>query len=342
MNRNSNHRSSPIAERRAGRDGMVSFATLLALLFLAVFMGLVANSGQIVTRKIEAQNAADAVAYSSSVWIARGMNAVTAANHMIGELQAMYVLHHSLGGKFLDEEDSSEENSDGLGAANGGLDASYMTPSPGSVMKPNKPYDEVKKNPNASKESTIYKAKRQLKFVLTGAYAVHTAGGWLEQVKPYGVLPGLALQYGALAVEWKAYQEYLVLTAVERVAQGTKRFAHAIAGVTKDGEESFGVIDGLVEYSYNADLLISAQVQRCAREVAEKHGAEGLVFGDGSISDPLTAVPRLPVERHLHKGADRSQLMRAHYPWVCHWRKPIRVFFSGDVHSLRSPRFLPR
>ena len=53
----------------------------------------------IANDKLEAQNAADSVAYSSSLVQARAMNALTASNHMMGELTAMYTMHHA----FIDE-----------------------------------------------------------------------------------------------------------------------------------------------------------------------------------------------------------------------------------------------
>ena len=61
---------------------------------LVVFVGGVAER---VNEKIDVQNAADAAAYSNSLWMARGMNAVTTSNHLMGELTALCIIHESFG-----------------------------------------------------------------------------------------------------------------------------------------------------------------------------------------------------------------------------------------------------
>src|SRR5690242_4580184 len=66
-------------------DGMMSMVNVVTVAFLALLIGFVANVGRIVQEKIAVQNAADAAAYSASAVMARGMNAVTATNHLMGE-----------------------------------------------------------------------------------------------------------------------------------------------------------------------------------------------------------------------------------------------------------------
>ena len=96
-------RSLLVAEE--GKISLVSSITVLAFL---VLIGLVTNSGVAVNEKIEAQNAADAAAYSTSLWMARGMNAVTTTNHLMGELTALMVIIESLGGPELEEPKARE------------------------------------------------------------------------------------------------------------------------------------------------------------------------------------------------------------------------------------------
>src|SRR4051794_19270593 len=89
----SSNRSNPIdrrtlsrsAPRRTARTGKITIVTIFALLGLIVMAGYVGNVGHVVTTKIYTQNAADAIAFSSAQWMARGMNAVTATNHLLGE-----------------------------------------------------------------------------------------------------------------------------------------------------------------------------------------------------------------------------------------------------------------
>ena len=54
--------------------------------------------------KIAAQNAADAIAFSSAQWMARGMNAVTATNHLLGEATGLVVVIEGLGGPEVDQK----------------------------------------------------------------------------------------------------------------------------------------------------------------------------------------------------------------------------------------------
>ncbi|MEX2170660.1 MAG: hypothetical protein WD851_15195 [Pirellulales bacterium] len=324
--------SATLHRNCSGERGMVSFATLVALLFLAVFGALVFNAGQTVTRKIETQNAADAVAYSSSVWVARGMNAVTAANHMMGELTALYVMHHSLGGKWIDEKGRDSTNSKGLDEINTALRVVYEVASKaGSVPLSSTPYKKVKENPSASVDSTIYKAKRNLKLWLAIAYGSYIVGAIIEKI-PYGQIPGQAIQWAAVGTSWKIYQEWLVLDGAEILAVNTREFAFTIAGVDKNGNTKKGALDTLYGYE---DLMIKGVFLQCQfgpREIAKKHGATGFALGDFpnkfSLQALLDFAPQLPVEKHTHKGRDRSQLMRATYPWVCRWRKPINDFFD--------------
>lgn len=79
-------------------DGMITVLSVVTVFGFAVLASLVASIGTAVNRKIEAQNAADAVAMSCSVQRARTLNAVTAVNHLTGELLAVVVLQESFGG----------------------------------------------------------------------------------------------------------------------------------------------------------------------------------------------------------------------------------------------------
>jgi len=76
----------------ADEGGMVSLASLIVVLVFLVLFGLVGNVGQAVIGSLEAQNAADSAAVSAGVVVARGLNAATAANHLMGELTALLVV----------------------------------------------------------------------------------------------------------------------------------------------------------------------------------------------------------------------------------------------------------
>src|SRR5262245_55067222 len=101
-NERTRHPLALLADGPVGEGGMLSLVSLFVVLGFLVLFSLLSNAGKTVGQKLEAQNAADAVAYSAGVEMARGLNSVTAANHLIGELQALVVLHHGLGGDELD------------------------------------------------------------------------------------------------------------------------------------------------------------------------------------------------------------------------------------------------
>ncbi|MCA9097352.1 MAG: Tad domain-containing protein, partial [Planctomycetaceae bacterium] len=92
-------------------EGTMAQVTVIAVMGFTILVGMVGNVGRIVQKKVAVQNAADSVAYSTALWQARSMNAVTAVNHMLGEVTAICVLHEALGGPELDDgipKDSEE------------------------------------------------------------------------------------------------------------------------------------------------------------------------------------------------------------------------------------------
>jgi hypothetical protein len=308
-------------------SGFITWGTLFSVMLMMILLSLVANSANSVNRKLETQNAADAVAYSPMVWLARGMNAVTATNHIIGEINALYVMHHSLGGKYLDEEDDPNETSEmqswSRGVEIGGnvcrnfplpaLDIHYDPDNDGSVGM----------IPAADKNSTIYEAKLQLMQIMVGAYVAHAVGGGLSQSGfPPTVAAGWIIMTAAYVVEWKVYQESLVLYGVELVANKLSPLKKKLPLI----------IDALFLYQ-QVEVIVQFPVlaYMCADPVAKKHGARGFAladFPDGIGLDDLTQFfPKLPIEKEETSNESRSQMLRATYPWVAHWRKNTRTFF---------------
>src|SRR5438046_484019 len=79
-------------------EGMIPLVTCFAMLLFVVLLGLVFNVGRVINAKIEVQDAGDAVAEAGATWMGRGLNAVTATNHLMGEVMALVVLHEAIGG----------------------------------------------------------------------------------------------------------------------------------------------------------------------------------------------------------------------------------------------------
>lgn len=69
--------------------GSLSIASVFALMMLVMLLGLVVNVGRQVDRKVKAQNAADASAYSAGIILARNMNALAFTNHLLCDVFAL-------------------------------------------------------------------------------------------------------------------------------------------------------------------------------------------------------------------------------------------------------------
>lgn len=69
--------------------GAITLLTVIAVIGLAMTLGMVINVGRSIDGKVRRQHAADAATYSGTVVLARGMNAVAFSNHMLSEVLAL-------------------------------------------------------------------------------------------------------------------------------------------------------------------------------------------------------------------------------------------------------------
>jgi len=329
----------------ADEGGMVSLLSLLALLGLLVLFGLLANIGRTANQKLEVQSGADAVAYSAGNQMARGMNTVTAVNHLIGELSAFVILHHGFGGDPLIGRVKLRPRRTPkrccCGAPTNSPDwrrdwrtcrsrTRAGTTRSGRIRE--KSDDDERDVGGAPWDSRI-----RLKHVAVWSYTVHAIGGFLNVVAQYipvfgPIITGLLYALfvlPALAFEYKAYQEALVLNALERGARVLKPVRQTV--------EDY-VIPGLRYYT----VAVFWNTPRLAENAAEEVGNRNLVSGKlypgflknpsyPWLSLPLTAEPESP------RVPVRSQLMRAATPWVQHWRVPWLKF--GEDALLLTDRF---
>ncbi len=212
-------------------QGLITWGTLFSLLLLMILVSLVSNVAIVVNQKMETQNSADSIAYSSSVWVARGMNSLCATNHVIGEMNALYSIHHALGGKWLDVHHQNRDRNSGdwefwifpppfdfggiyYQLVSIGLDIAYwildlamdftegLSKTPPFIDDGPEPdedhYDRVKEHPIADIKSAIFEGKELLKFQMMMAYIGHLAGaatyfeGWLLFYEPISLPPGSA------------------------------------------------------------------------------------------------------------------------------------------------------
>lgn len=322
-------------------SGTVAMSLPVGILFFVVVAGFIFNAGRTIGGKIETQNAVDSATYSTSVVVARGMNAITASNHLIGELNALFIIHHSFGGKWLDENDPGQANNTSeLKSANKALQVAFKLAEQSRPIKaPKAPYDKVKENPSADINSTIYEAKLRLKIVLTVAYGVHTAGWLLYEAgekllgTPAAVAgaammaAGLIMQAAALATELAVMKEYLVLTGIEKLAHGLKGFKKGIPTVIVAIHKVYqrAAYEGIPVMAVNAGNKMAKRL-------------DAIPIPDSLVASGVAQMlPDFPIEHETTTNDERSQMMRASYPWVAYWRHNINKVLKNPFHIFGVP-----
>jgi hypothetical protein len=313
-----------LADGAEGEGGMLSLASLFVLLGFLLLFSLLSNVGRTVTRKLETQNAADAVAASSGNELARGLNSITAANHLIGELQALCVIHHGFGGDELDGLSSAQRTPYDIQES---LQVSYSLAAAlsaaGGIRPVQAEYNAVRQEPRTG--AAIRDSRLRLKQVMTWAYIAHAVGGifvdlsWIPYVGPILRGFGMLTEAAALTIETKVYQEWLTLDGLELLARGLMPVKRLLQSV---------VIPGCYLYT-RPGILLDAPVkaEQAARDVSRRHNTEGWLF-PGATIQPSLPLLHLPVtsEPQTLRHPERSQLVRASSPWIQYWRVPILRF----------------
>lgn len=78
-----------VARLHRDETGAISLLTVFTVLGFAGLLGMVINVGRSIDSKVRRQHAADAATYTGTVILARGMNCVAFANHMLCDVFAM-------------------------------------------------------------------------------------------------------------------------------------------------------------------------------------------------------------------------------------------------------------
>jgi len=298
-------------------DGVFSMPLLLVFLGLMLCFSFLTNASLVVSRKIETQSAADAVAYSASLQMARGMNAVTAANHLIGELHAITILHHSLGGDELDGRKGEKKMGADVKIL---LPLSYNVARLLSDIKPLQAgYDAVNKDPKVG--GAIGDARVRLQRVMVWSYITHSIGGMFEKIGsvipligPFINAYGKSVAIAAMAYEVKIYAEWQTL-------QGVESFARGVRPVKKVIESP--VLPAINTYAKSMVYIIGLKMRDAVKDIGQRNNVKTDAF-----PTPLPGLVQLPVQAEPVNLAkfERSQLTRASAPWVRHWRIPMMKF----------------
>jgi hypothetical protein len=307
---------------------MMSLTYMIICVLCMLMAVLLINTGSLLHRKQQMQNAADAAAISASTWLTRGMNALTATNHLIGEMTSFVIVHDAIGGKKLDEGkvgNTQVEDSLLTGAWLAAKGMGAKTPA----------YDTVREMRKVKAGKTILGAKKNLKMLLTKCYATKAFARFLQSIGLVKV--GRPLELAMDALEMKIYQEYIFLNALQKAARAltpvkffvrdsilpllkahtehiVRRFPQLAENAAREVGKAQNVTIAL--YPQRLELPVQLDPHRYAR---------------GPLNLPKLPARRkppadpsdVPVTSMREQVVKTSQLARATFPWVTYHRLPI-------------------
>jgi hypothetical protein len=306
---------------------MISFVSVVVLLFIVVLIGLTANVGYVINVKKEVQNSSDAVAYTSAVWMARGMNVITATNHLMGEMQALVVLHAAVGGeemedkKPLDPQEAQQAKAD-LDAATTELDvAREFAIEAGASTPAYPPGPDRKVGERVKSGATIRASMTDLKKALTKVYIAKAGAALLEKSGyPPAMAIGAVVDAVATGVEVVILAEYTALKVMEAAAKSAIPFRDLLFNTLLPGAaalEQFAV-DHVPGFAAQAGKAVAGQNRT-----------------SGALYPRRPPLPVLADNSSRLEAADmpRSALVRTTYPWVKYDRTPLLRLMKWMIFS---------
>lgn len=304
-------------------SGLFSLSHIAASIFLTIALLCLINVNVAVTDRASQQRQAEAAAESLGAWKARNLNAVVAQQHLMGELMALVITHHAIGGDLLDQDKAADTAQ---------LDRRLTIAHVGAIAcKTGTPaFDDVSSEVHAGE--ALLKAHKQLKKLLTTIYIVKTAA-YLMQLYPPTRPAGEALEEAAHVVELAIHQEWKTLESIRGVAVDTKptkllMLNHWLPDAKRQ-------LDKIVqEYPVTQQQLVDELAGQYELEIAVLKSDQRLPL----IEDPLARLfqppadwqrpvdcdcPSVPADNMRHQLAKVTQLARATFPWVNYHRHPL-------------------
>ncbi len=269
--------------------------TVIAVMGFTILVGMVGNVGRIVQKKVAVQNAADSIAYSTALWQARSMNAVTAVNHMLGEVTAICVLHEALGGPELD--DGISKDSDEFKDLNDKIKtyrpiAMVAIHMPGLYNVDERMIDFVRRavtfregdNGSTTAGAMLYDSRITLKQLVAFFQDVKVAGNVLIDLGKVPILAflipiGVTMHAISTPILMKCGIEAGMLLVVEA---GAKLFSFPKRTVI---EGNFGLLSTLAKYSEDlarpgsiASGPLATSIDKTVRELESRHSVQANVY----------------------------------------------------------------
>ena len=323
--------------------GTLTLTNAVAVMLSFLLIVLPMNIGNVVEEKVQSQNAADAIAFSASLVQARAMNAITATNHVIGEMNAFVVLHEAIGGELLERGGTAEstqslhgvkiKSGSDLQEINNNLDIAFQAASGmGAITTA---YQTVREQDGIQADATIVDSKSKLKTILTTVYQTKFAAILMQRsgFAPI-VAAGKALEVAMDLLELKVFQEYQTLNGFEQIAKALL----PVKQILRDQ-----MMPAARRYTVNVVQQTPDLVNEVAKEIGEANGVFASVYptdpslpvvldphreADQIIDTNSLSGPLCPCEVDERSGGrDQvvkiTQLARATFPWVNYHRQPI-------------------
>lgn len=327
-----------------GEQGQLSILSLVVILGMLLSLATVTNVAQVMKQKLETQNAADGITQATSTHMARGLNAITTANHLIGEFQALVVLHHALGGDALDSGNQNERTPRDVQQSVRNcydLARTWCFDVPRWLKPQDFQYKMVSRK--VVVDASILDSKVHLKKVMSYAYVAHAVGGMYYKLRylPYigkaGEALGITIMVCSLTFESKVYLEWLIVELFETFARTP------LSPLKKLLQRA--AIPAVHLYARGQTIATPLRAEKTAAEIGEFHLADGSLF-PGLQKNTSLPLLQLPVESEPRRMNDteiqKSQLVRASVPWIHHWRLPLLKFGEDSLQLARFKSFYVR
>lgn len=217
----------------AQEGGTVTLATVVVVMIIVVLVALVVNTGMATVEKVEMQNGADSIAYSESLWMARGMNTITAANHLIGEATAVVVVLDAFGGpeqdegKDLDDSSFSSMQNNKIKLLQGF--GPYIDPVPFDKVLVDKVIELfTRDNGKHQAGAMIYDAQLTLKFTLQMGLSIKAVCAMISRITTAIPVVNVIVKVATIAIHLaidalivKMAQEWIMIKGIEYASKGT-------------------------------------------------------------------------------------------------------------------------
>ncbi len=295
--------------------GSIAIGHVVWVMVAIAFMSLFFNLGYSTKKRNDSQRPAMAISHSVGVWKARGMNVLATHQHLQGELAAMTILHHAIGGDELDRNRRGDTRRQDYA-----LDAGYFMAS--AVGAPTPYYSRVRQPVFAG--ATLLRAHRNIKLALGGIYVAK----FFAMIYS-GNTAALDAIENQLGREWEALQRLyrqardmvelkrsIMQTMLPEANRQMKRIVDDIPNLAMKTASDLADRYDVKLHITPEDLKLPVEVDPYAT----------LDAPPADYTRPVDCdCPTEPADNPRYQMVKTSQLARATFPWVNYHRAAMVV-----------------